>query len=369
MRDHWGTCITHFNDGVSAFIREYFSDDGKKCLMVAGAGFDPRSRQIGTMLHGVLGDRLHAFLVREERGDPAENLRDMADENETKLKQLIANTHVAHVRIFDTSDGASVGGQRAVEQFRAYTLPSGITDIVLDYSALSTGVGFPLARLLLEHAEASNLTVNFHVMIASNPDLDTRIIGEPGSGATFVRGFSPSLIGGIDLPAARIWLPHLAKGRGPLLDKIRTSQDGVYKVCPVLPFPSRNPRRSDDLIDEFLPMLIEAGVDVRDLIYVSEWNPLDSYRKISTLKIRYDRTVEGIYVPELVLSPVGSKVMAIGALMAAIEHGLPVQHVENLRYDYDPARGSGANAESETLVHVWLHGPIYAGYRPPTPKS
>jgi hypothetical protein len=206
-------------------------------------------------------------------------------------------------------------------------------------------------------------------MISSNPELDARIIGEPYSTPTFVRGFAGRLGRSAALPIARIWLPQLARGRLPTLQRILGSQEDVYKVCPIMPFPARNPRRADDLISEFLTLLRDQAIDARDFIYASERNPLDSFRKISTLKNRYDRTVAGIYEPELLLSPVGSKVMAVGALMAAIEHELPVQHVENLRYDFDPQGQAGGIEAEDVTVHVWLHGPIYAGYLAPDARG
>lgn len=368
MRPHWSTCITHFDAHLDAFIGDYFSDASRRCLLVAGAGFDPRSLLIAGKLHAVLGDRVQAFLVREERGDPAETLRAAADANEASLRQMIANCHVAKVFVFDPSDGAPVGGQKITEELRAFPWPGDITDVVLDFSALSTGIGFPMARFLLERIEQAN-EVSFHIMIASNPELDTRIVGEPHATPTFVRGFSGGRVADPDQETARIWLPQLATGRGAMFEKISAAHSNDYRICPILPFPSRNPRRSDDLILEFLPMLTEMAVDPRDYIYASERNPLDSYRKLSLLKERYDRTVEGVFAPELVLSPVGSKVMAIGALMAAIEHDLPVQHVENIRYDFDPHGSEGGGPDEDMFVHVWLHGPIYAGYEPPMPKS
>lgn len=135
----------------------------------------------------------------------------------------------------------------------------------------------------------------------------------------------------------------------------------VYKTCPILPFPARNPRRADELITEFGDELRAWDVDTRDLIYVSEKNPLDSYRTLSTLKRRYDDTVDQVFAPQLILSPVGSKVMATGALMAAIEHELPVQYVETRRYEFDQAFGP-LLAASDMMVHIWLSGPIYNGF-------
>ena len=82
------------------------------------------------------------------------------------------------------------------------------------------------------------------------------------------------------------------------------------------------------------------------------------------LKTRYDATFAQVYTPQIILSPVGSKVMAAGALMAAIAHDLVVRHVESLRYELDRDT-SEAPAGPDMIVHVWLHGPVYAGYFPP----
>jgi hypothetical protein len=308
-----------------------------------------------------MGDRLSAFLVREERGNPAANLQDAANANELQLKDLMPSATLVQIPIF-AEDEAPIGGMRLGEALRKFAWPDGISDVLLDMSALSIGVSFPAARYLLAQCEATK-DVSFHLMIASNPELDARIFGEPTDRAMNVRGFAGNLDARSDTRVARIWLPQLAHRRGSALAKIRAANDAVYKVCPMLPFPARDPRRADELIEEFGALLRdEWEVDARDMIYVSERNPLDSYRTISTLKQRYDRTVSGVYVPQLILSPLGSKVMAAGAMMAAIEHELTVQYVETLRYEFDCTAGADESDARETIVHIWLHGPVYAGY-------
>jgi hypothetical protein len=361
MRAHWSNCITHFDDGVQRFIGDYFAQDDRRCLLVAGAGFDPRAQIIANLLAEALGPRLAAILIREERGDPADNLRADADANEARMKALIKEVQVVTVPIFDDDDGAPVGGVNLTTKLRNASWPAGVTDIVLDTSALSMGIAFPTARLLLHQSEQSP-SINLHLMVASNPKLDAAIVGEAGDRAIPVRGFSGDgrTLGGERV--ATIWLPQLSHRAAPVLEKIRSAIDDVYKICPIVPFPAENPRRADELITEFAQQIqAEWDVSSHDLIYVSERNPLDSYRTITMLKERYERTVEGIYRPRLVLSPIGSKVMAIGALMAAIDHELTVQYVETLRYEvlHQP---SGAAVPPDTLVHVWLNGPVYAGY-------
>ncbi|RYG89166.1 MAG: hypothetical protein EON59_01920 [Alphaproteobacteria bacterium] len=366
MREHWNNCIVHENDKVDDFIARYFTAEDRKCLILAGAGFDPRAQTIAAKLAGTLGDRLHGILVREERMEAAPQLRDAADANEAAMRGLIPGAEVHPIRIFDLVDKAPVGGQRIVDLLKRYPWPAGVTDVVLDMSALSTGIAFPAARFLLAYCEARP-EMSFHLMIASNPELEARIVGEPHDTPSVVRGYA-ALPRETDLPVSRIWLPQLASGRQATLDRIQASLDSTYRICPMLPFPARNPRRADDLLTEFRPFLDDRTVDARDFLYVSERNPLDTFRKLSTLNRRHADSMRTVYEPELMLSPIGSKVMAIGAMMAAIEHQLPVHHVENVRYDYDDTAGADERPEDLTL-HVWLDGPVYAGYPEPRGRS
>lgn len=362
MRPHWENCITHFDTGVSGFIDDYFSQTSRRCVLVAGAGFDPRAKSVPHRLAATMGARVHGLFIREDRGDPAINLQQLAEQNEARLKSIIADCDVSHVQIFSADDGAPIGGHGARSALEKYKWPAEVTDIVLDMSALSTGVGFPLARMLLEYAEAKP-GLSLHVMVVSNPELDDRIVGEPSLQVQAVRGYSGPSGGYEALPVARIWLPQLGRGRVDTLRRIRTTLDNVYKVCPIVPFPARNPRRADELLAEYqAPLLNEWQVDARDLIYVSERNPLDCYRTISTLKSRYDQTVKDVFFPQIILSPFGSKVIAVGAMMAAIEHNLSVQYVETLRYEFETEVLDESEAPPDMAVHVWLHGPIYGSY-------
>ena len=57
MRAHWANCITHFDEEVKAFIADYFSRGDRRCLLVAGAGFDPRAQIVADRLASALGPR------------------------------------------------------------------------------------------------------------------------------------------------------------------------------------------------------------------------------------------------------------------------------------------------------------------------
>lgn len=361
MRDHWSNCVTHFDATAIDFISRYFARQDRKCLLIAGAGFDPRSQIVTKNLAAAQRGRLRAIYVREERGQPDQDLVEAAENNESALKAMVPGAELWTIPIFDDQDNAPIGGARIAERLKRFKINDDVTDIVLDMSALSLGIAFPAAKLLLERSEGI-ATQNFHLMIASDPDLDAKIVAEPSARSQAVRGFSGALGMTTSLRPARIWLPQLAPGKRATLAKIRIALDDIYKVCPILPFPATDPRRADSLIEEYGEEIRgDWSVDPRDYMYVSERNPLDAYRTLDMLKHRYDRTVEDVFAPQLILSPVGSKVMAAGAMMAAIRHSLPVQYVEALRYDVNPQVQAGG-PDRMTLVHLWLDGSIYDSY-------
>jgi hypothetical protein len=359
MREHWANCIANFDADVAEFASEYFADTSRRVLLVAAAGFDPRSRGVSRMLAGVLGDRLSAYYIREERPGATDELVARAEANEAALKGIVPNSRVFTLAVF-ADDGAPVGGARLVSELQANPIPADVTDVILDMSALSIGIGFPAAKLLLEDCEADPKRA-FHLMIVSNPELDDRIANVPSNRVSPVKGFAPD-IGLSALEVAQVWIPQLARGRGSTLTQIGAASGTWYKICPVLPFPSRNPRRADDLLSEYQTELVdEWEIDPRDIVYASERNPLDCYRTLSTLKQRFDRTMEGTYVPRMVLSPIGSKVLAAGALMAAIEHGMSVQYIETESYAFGGAEPA-AGDPPDMMVHLVLSGPLYRGY-------
>lgn len=361
-RAHWENCIAHFGEAVEAFATEYFEDPKRKCLLVAAAGFDPRSRRIAELLAPRLGVRLSALFIREERGRPDPRLVQAAQENENVLCALIPAHEVVRLEVFGDDD-APVGPSRVAKALRDLSIDDDITDIVLDMTALSIGIGFPAARLLLQACEEASGRA-FHVMIASNPDLDDRIAGEPGGRAMAVKGFAGEDNSGSALEVARIWVPQLAPGKTAALDEIGRSVGQCYKICPMLPFPARDPRRGDALLTEHRTALVDDWqVDPRDLVYVSERNPLDCYRTLSTLAERHRRAVADIFAPSIVVSPIGSKVVAAGAMMAAIEHDLTIQYIETVRYDFDASVSAHEEeADNNDLVHLLLSGPAYGDY-------
>jgi hypothetical protein len=198
-------------------------------------------------------------------------------------------------------------------------------------------------------------------MAASHAQLDAAITSIPNDVVDPAKGFS----GQIDLEQSagerKIWLPHLALGRNSALQLILDKMTGPVDVCPVVPISQRDPKAADRLIAEFESELYEDWkVDPRDLVYAIEDDPLDLYRTISAIHGRTLRVLNSVANSHLVLSPSGNKVLAIGALMAALEHKIAVRYVESVDYEIDWEKIKNCEPEKTRLVHVWLQGVPYA---------
>lgn len=104
------------------------------------------------------------------------------------------------------------------------------------------------------------------------------------------------------------------------------------------------------------------SVDTRNIVFADESDPVDLYRTI----LRLDDLRQSVFTETggsmLVLSPLGSKVMALGALMAALERDLPVAHLEPIGYDMEGT--VPAEITEPNLVHIWLEGEAYPQERP-----
>lgn len=359
MPSRWDPCVAHRTDEVDAFIAEYFSGPDRRVLFVAGAGFDPRTTAVASKLAAATGE-IRALLIQENRPKPPQMLLARAAANATALKTILKNNLVLSIDIFG-ADGAVVGGRNAVTVLSKQDFTS-VTDVVIDTSALSVGTSFPLIRFLVEEIDKGRGPPNLHVFVAHDPTLDGDIRSIAGDTAGYVHGFrGKSNLDGTS-SAARLWLPQLAVSRRRPLARLHDFV-GPDETCPILPFPAGNPRLGDELAEAFLTEFESAwSVDARNIVYAAEDDPLDLYRTILRLDDLRRPVFEETGGSLLILSPVGSKVMALGALMAALERDLPVAYMEAIGYDLEAS--VPASMSEPQLVHVWLEGNVYPQPRP-----
>ena len=358
-RPRWDPCVVHRGGDVDEFLTEYFGRPDRKILLVAGAGFDPRSSAVSTRLRAAKAV-IRAVFIKEERPNPAQELLDRANANETTLLATMTESQVQSIDVFG-SDGAVVGGRNVINILRGQEL-NGTTDVVVDISALSVGISFPIIRYFVERIAHSIESVNLHVFVAHDPNLDAGIRATASDSPGYVHGFKGRSTIYDSADAARLWLPQLAIGRRWAFTKLFDFVD-PHDTCPILPFPAANPRLGDELAAEYLTELESTWeIDTRNVVYADEGDPLDLYRTILGLDDLRQSVFAATGGSMLILSPLGSKVMALGALLAALDRDLPVVHLEAIGYELE---GSVPETiDPPGLVHVWLEGEVYPQPRP-----
>jgi hypothetical protein len=277
-----------------------------------------------------------------------------ADDNQRALQTLVPRNLVHKVDIFSEDEKTVVAGKRMVETFRGLRL-NGVTDLVVDVSALSTGISFPLMRFLVLLADQFGEFPNVHVLVLTSPMTDDSVRAELMDQHQLVPGFGEEFMTVAGQRKPKLWLPQLGKRSATALDLIQ-SRLRFDEICPILPFPARSPRAVEELIEAYRVQISETWlVDDRDLLYAAEDDPLDLYRTILRIDTLRGATFEIEGGSTTVLSPLGTKAMALGALLAALERDLPIVYVEAQRYKmlHMPATNEYG------LIHLWLTGQAY----------
>ena len=358
-QSRWDPCIAHRGDQFDQFLAGYFTRPDRRAFFVTGVGFDPRSCTVADRIASET-IAVRALLLREIRPNPSQDQSDRADENTHAILSKLADSKVETIEIFG-QDGAVVGGRNIVNILRHQSL-SHVTDVVVDISSLSAGTAFPMIRYFVELIVRAERQTNLHVVVVHDPILDNKIreisSDEPG----YIHGFrGQSTLSETD-DAARLWLPQLATGMRAALARL---YDFVapHDTCPILPFPATDPRFGDRLAEEYLTEFESTwSVYARNIVYADEGDPLDLYRTLLRL---YDLRMP-VFAETggsmLVLSPHGSKVMALGALMAALERNLPVAYLESVGYFL--TEDVGMTTVQPRILHFWLEGDVYPQDRP-----
>jgi len=357
-------CVAHYDESVTEFFSLHFKEQSRNCLLIGGAGFDPRSAGLTKHLSTILGNRLTAYMIKEERQDPDPELVIRAANNLAQIKKYCSSLNIIDINIF-ASDGAVIGGHniiRAVQKidFAPYT------DVVIDLSALSTGISYPVVSFIYQTAKKYTHDFNVHIALLSNPALDGSIKSEPNDQPSDVRGFDRKNLYG-DNEKALLWLPVVSENKQHLL-KIIHSNIEPHDTCPILPFPSEDPKKGDRIAYSIFssiytgwggPLDNEWGLEAQNYLYADERKPLDIYRTI--LRIADDRApvFDAFGGSTIILSPLGSKIPSIGALMAALEREFPVVYIETIAYNVDWSRVDSISSTESRMAHIWLYGDAY----------
>lgn len=372
--DRWETYVLESGASLTGLLRELRAtrESSKKVCLILGQGFDPRMLDGLEMLSEVFMPENIAVIVlvfEEGTTSPSQKYTSIVEDNLARLKAVISEKQVEYrvVSMF-SSEGRRITSRSAEAIFRLPAELEPYSDIFVDVSSLPRSVYFPVvAKLLyLLDSMADRRCPNLFVLVSENAQLDKLIVEE---GIDEDAGYIHPFRGGMDRESAasipRVWFPLLGERQDLQLRRIHDLINPA-EICPLLPSPSTNPRRSDDLILEYREMLFDQlRVETKNFLYASETNPFEVYRQLRRAVSHYSDALRPLGGSNAIISANSSKLLSVGALLAAYELkrggvDIAIAHVETHGYTMDRPTELTALAKQGKIHGLWVSGECYA---------
>ncbi|MBI4446314.1 MAG: hypothetical protein HY645_10440 [Acidobacteria bacterium] len=369
----WHNYVMEHGPGLEEFWQMHLCA-ARRVLFILGKGFDPRMCLALRSLMNAGSTAKHDIIAIEfEEGasSPSKAYQPLVQENWVELEGLAAGKASLSTKLLRmwSDDGRRIGSRGAAGLFGSLHDFDGYTDVILDISSLPRGIYFPLiAKILyiLDEGETDGQNKpNFYVVVAENPILDSQIQDEGiDDTATYVYPFG----GGLEMEATaghpKVWIPVLGERQATQLGRIYDliSPD---EIAPLLPSPSVNPRRSDDLLLEYRELLFERfRVEPGNFIFASERNPFEVYRQIRRAVLHYRDALHPLGGCKAVISALSTKLLSVGALLVAYELkqaklDVGIAHVECQGYTMGAKEKESSPKTPSEVFGLWLWGECY----------
>jgi len=365
MRMLWNQYVFRRGSDANDLWDRLFEKRPLRLLYIAGSGFDVRAQAVMSECVGSIRNsgavvedaKLVLINFANYRLDTA--LEELTEQNTHELAAIFsAIGSVENVPFGATEDGEELSASSALRFGTDAVLQkvSDQTDIILDASSLPRVIYLALMTSLLNRLVPDKTApgalaaggVNFQVLVAEDAGLDGQIRAEdPSSEIALVPGFSGAMQAESVQDWPLVWFPILGEHRVNQLKQIMRSTEipGEAEICPVLPHPSRNPRRADRLLVEYKePLFDSRRTPTSNILYVHESQPFEAYRQLLGAMERYRESMAILGGCRLVVTPFGSKLITLGAGLACFEmrpqdlkaqYGVAIPHAEPTRYVAD----------------------------------
>ncbi len=372
----WDPYILLKGNEVNDLWKRFNDDDLRRVLFILGKGFDVRMNLgLESLCQEAPNVNLVVSIVDFTEGKNSASLKygTLVEENHNQFQSLI-NGKTVKDHSLNTWKGKGrkkrrVGDRNASELFQSITELEGYTDIVVDISSLPRGIYFSLVGKLLtliSQIEGKSTPIpNLMILTAENAAIDSKVL-EHGidEDLHFQFGFG----GGIEtesLSLPKIWLPILGEKKALHFDKANQFIK-PDEICPILPFPSKNPRRADDIFAEHYELFSDVlRIEPQNLMYVPEQNPFEVYRKLMDTIKNYQESLSRLNGCKAVISAFSSKLLSIGALLTAFEAKsisdlhVGILNVDSQGYKIDDLPEVKLLKNQSELFVIWLTGMPY----------
>jgi hypothetical protein len=316
-------------DDVNEFILDHFPSAGPT-LLLGNVGFSPDVLYFPSLVRDMQHVDLRFF--HEQRPGVPQAIAQLAAERKAQLRAMVGSRFDLGEIAILADDGAPVGGRNACAHVHALLGAKAYTDVIVDATGMSRGTAFPVVKQLQHVSRQRPLRVHLLVSESDRPPRPIRSVSNDC--ADWMHGFHAASETDEFATALRLWVVQLAERSSAALQTMFKELDTPDEVCPVLPFPSTNPRRADELLFELREYWQGEWAETPlSFIHAHESDPMDVFRTISRLHVARREALEGTGRPSLtILSPVGRRLPGIGMLLAALAYDLPIFYLETVGY-------------------------------------
>ncbi len=334
-------------DDVVDFVRDYFPGAGPT-LFIGNVGF---SRDVDFYPRLLASSKNVDFrFLFEQRPDVPKVITEVANRRQQALVDILGERMRIESIDICAPDGAPVGGRNACKQVAHWLAETPYRDLVLDATGMSRGTCFPIAKQLIEHARKVGARV--HLLVADSSPSGATVRSVSGDRGDWIHGFHGEVDTDAWAEALRLWVVQLTENSDNVLSRLFTDLGMPSEVCPIVPFPSADPRRGDRLLFELRSRWLDDwGETPLNLIYAHEADPTDVYWSISQLHTARQQSLAGAGVSFVtILSPLGRRLPSIGMLLAALEFELPLYYLETVGYSVSGVLPMDSDRQPE---HLW----------------
>jgi len=326
------------------------------------------------LLRGIIkSNEITVIMLAFDEGttSPSRRYDEFVKKNLEKLNGTVGSNGLQERRInMFSTEGRRITSRSAEGVFRTAEELKGFTDIFVDVSSLPRSVYFPvIAKLLflLDSMDGSSKP-NLFVLVSESAVLDAHITEEGiDEDADYIHPFRGAVERESAAGRPKVWFPLLGENQIVQLKRIYDLINPA-EICPLLPAPSVNPRRGDELVMEYRELLFDQlRVEARNIIYASETNAFEAYRQLRRAILHYSKALKPLGGSNAVISANSSKLLSVGALLAAYELkrtgvNIAIAHVEAHGYTMRESEANNLDelANESRLHGLWLSGDCYA---------
>ena len=298
-----------------------FFAQAPKTLFVIGKGFDPRATRVLELIGEDCIQSAEVILIDFQDNSPKRNTDSIrySDTNKNKIKEISKSVNVTEIRMPQYNENKTIvvyeNARRSIKKQQI----DGFDNIIIDTSAMPRGVAFTIIKRIFKIKEDSQ---KLYLSVCENSycdDIIKPVITDES--AEYLPGFNTFSMSVDADDADVIWFPVLGMYHESAFNVIAEFLDPI-EICPVVPFPSANVRRGENILRNIGEALFrERSVDKRNIIYVPEKSPILVYNKLYDTICYYDKALSANKEKKYkyVFSSVSSKLIDIGVILTILQ--------------------------------------------------